>query len=248
MVSPFQKLFHSSYKTVGQLWSGITELNYLKEELRLTRKNLEEYEEAAQSLTEMKNENDRLRRLLGFKDRVPFKVIPAEVIAKSPDNFFRILIINKGSTDGVEKYMPVVAYYNGEKAIVGKIIEVRWNISKVLPIIDGLSKIGATLQKSRFVGLLSGNAPIDDNLTMQYIDPNAPLEKNEMVVTSGEGGIFPRGLLIGRVMRFENFISGGFKKCIIKPHLEFGSIDQVLVIKKKIDEELSHFLNPEGKK
>lgn len=238
IISPFQKFFHYSYNTVGRLWAGITELNYLQEELASTRKKLEKYEDAAQSLNEIKRENDRLRQLLGYKERSSYEVIPAEILAKNPDNFYRVIIVNKGSSDGVKKYMPVISYHNGEKAIVGKVLEVRWNISLIHPVIDSMFKMGVMLENSRYVGLLTGNAPVSSLLRIDYISSHADISANENVLSSGEGGIFPKGLLVGKISKVEDFKAGGYKQAYVQPQIDFGNLDQVLIIKKDLNQQL----------
>jgi len=236
-ISPFQKLFHGTYKIVGQLWAGITELNYLREELDKTRQKLQSYEEVAQSLKEIKKENEELRKLLGYRERLPYKAIPAEIIAKNPDNFFRVFIVNKGSSSGIKKFMPVVSYSNGEKAVVGKIIEVRWNVSLVQPIIDSMSRIGVLLDQTRYVGLMSGHAPLDQKLRIDYISMNAAFKAGESVLTSGDGGIFPKGLLVGKVESLTENRSAGYKQAIVTPAIDFGNLDQVLIIQKEVDKD-----------
>jgi rod shape-determining protein MreC len=76
---------------------------------------------------------------------------------------------------------------------------------------------------------------------MDYIDSNAPFENNEQVLTSGQGGIFPPGLLIGVVDNFEDYIAGGFKKFRVKPIINFGNLEQVLIIDKKVDQGIKEF-------
>lgn len=244
-ISPFQHLFHATYSTVEQLWAGLTELNTLRQELKQTRQRLEQYEGVAQNLEEIKRENRRLRELLGYKKRSLYPVIAAEVISKNPDNYYRVLILNKGSWHGVKKNMPVVAYQGGEQALVGRVAEVQVNLSKIMPVIDPRSRFGGLLQKNRYVGLLSGKYPRRSLLKMDYISSSAQhIEKGEEVITSGQGGLFPKGLLVGRVHKVDERASAGFIHCLVKPHIDFAKLDQVLIIQKKLDEKLQQMDEP----
>ncbi len=247
-VSPFQKIFHGTYSTIERLWAGLTELNYLRDELARTRARLEQYEAVSQNLDEIKKENQRLRQLLGFDQKSPFQVIPAEVIAKNPDNYFQLLIVNKGSSDGVKRFMPVVAYHKGKQAVVGKVVEVRWNLSKIVPITDSQSLVGVMLQSNRYVGLLKGMQPGQKLLTMDYVSSSAEIALGEEVISSGHGGLFPKGLLVGTVRELQKFPASGFRQCLVEPHIDFGKLDQVLIIKKNLDQELQDFLKKKDKK
>ncbi len=238
MTMPFQKAYDGVQGGVSRLWAGFTELTQVREELQKTRAKLQKYESVNEEMSEIKRENDRLRELLGLKERTEYKSIPASIISKDPDNWFRTIIINRGADDGIKENMPVIAYQGGQKAVVGKIIEVRKSISRIAPIISPDFKIGVKLQDSRFPGLLSGYAGNSNLCRMDYISRAAYIKFNDMVITSGQGGVFPPGLIVGRVIKAVTLESSAYQRAIIQPVIDYDLVEDIFIIKKDPDRDL----------
>jgi rod shape-determining protein MreC len=241
-VTPFQKLYDGAQGGVSQLWAGFTELGAIRKELQKTREQLQKYESIAGELNELRDENDRLRKLLGLKEEAAYESIPASIISKDPDNWFRTIVINRGEHDGVKMNMPVIAYSGGQKAVVGKIAEVRGNISRVVPIISPDIRIGVKLMDSNYPGLLSGLSTRSSLCMMDYISKEAHLGRNTFVVTSGQGGVFPSGLIIGVVERPILVNSSAYQRAVIRPLIDFGVVEEVFIIKKEPDKDLLELL------
>ncbi len=239
---PFQRAYDGIQGGVGRFWAGFTELTEVREELQKTREKLQKYESITGDLNEIRLENQRLRRLLEMKERLPYESIPCMVISKDPDNWFRTLIINKGRRDGVSVNMPVVAYEGGQKAVVGKIIEVRSGISRVVPVISPDIRVGVKLQESRFPGLLYGYAPNSNLCVMDYISRAANVKFNDVVITSGKAGVFPSGMVVGKVLKTGVLDSSAYQRAIIRPVIDYNLIEEVFVIKKEPEKELFNML------
>lgn len=238
LVMPFQKGYHYAQNSVNMLWAGFTELNDVREELAKTRMKLQEYEAATEDLEEIKKENRRLKNLLNFREQMVYESVPAQIISKDPDNWFRTIIINKGSWDGLRVNMPVVAFSGGKKAVVGKVIEVRGTISRVLPLISPDMKVGVRLQSTRFPGLMQGYSSTSSLCVIDYISKSTRIIKGDNVITSGQGGIFPQGLLIGTVDEQIQSSSSAFQKATVKPVIDYNQVEEVFVIMKIPDIEL----------
>ncbi len=239
---PFQKGYHGVQGGIHKLWAGFTELSDVQEELRKTREKLLRYEAITEELSEIKKENERLRELLNMHERVTYESIPAVIISKDPDNWFRTIVVNRGSNDGVKVNMPVIAFYGDEKAVVGKIIEVRTWISRVLPIISPSMKLGAMMQKTRFPGLIRGYTSNSRLCIMDYVSRSAFVNFGDVVITSGQGGLFPSGLLIGKVIKSEVMEASAYQRVLVNPIIDYNRLEQVFIIKMEPDKEFMKML------
>lgn len=247
VISPFQKLYHAVQTNVSLLWSGFAQLRSAQEELEKTRLQLQKYEAAAEELEEIKRENDQLRGLLGFKQRIQYDSILASIISKDPDNWFRTIIINKGTSDNIKEHMPIIAFIGDEKAIVGKVIEARSSVSRIVPIISPDLKVGVVFRESRYPGLLSGYSAIGKLCVIDYVDKTASIQAGDVVISSGQGGIFPPGLLVGVAVRSFPSESGAFQRVLVRPYINFDLIENVVVIQKEPDKEILKLLQEESR-
>ncbi|MDA3899287.1 MAG: rod shape-determining protein MreC [Spirochaetes bacterium] len=235
---PFQKGYNFVQKGAQVMWAGFTELDDLRAELNQAHLKLQEYEAATEDFTEIKCENERLRSLLGLKEQVVYKSVAAQIISKDPDNWFRTIVINKGSSDGIRINMPVVAFTGEQKAVVGKVIEVRGSISRVQPLISPTMKVGVRLQGSRYPGLMEGYSLNSGLCVVDYINKSALLNKGDHVITSGQGGIFPPGLLVGTIEETLVLESSAFKQAIVRPVIDYNHVEELFVILKIPDLDL----------
>ena len=183
-----------------------------------------------------------MRSRLDIKTKINYDTVYAEIIARDPSNYYSVFIINKGYNHDIERSMPVVTYQHGIKGVVGKVLETSKNSSKVLPITGVGSYIGAMLSTLRYTGLIQGQGPTDDYLLFNYVDKEAILNFGDLVVTSGQGGIYPRGLKIGKIVGFTKEKYGIFYKNIkVKPIINFSMLEDVYVILKQPDMEYINF-------
>lgn len=206
-------------------------------------------------LVRLREENNKLRQALQLPPVSNYPVLQAEVISQDPDNWFRTIIINKGSADGIATYMPVVALQTitmpaeaGKPAetklvvgVVGKVIQVNPHSARILPLTDQFSRIGVTVKKTGHWALLTGQSPHQDAPLLDYLSLGVFISPGDEIVTSGGDGIFPRGLPIGTVgKRIERL--GSFQKAEIQPTIDFRKLDFVIVIQKKVETEALNFL------
>lgn len=176
------------------------------------------------SLNEAALENERLSSLLLLKQQSSYKVIASRVIGRSADNWSSLIIIDKGSSDGVNRGLAVSGYLG----LAGRVTEVTKNTSKVLLINDPGMAVSAVAQRSRQEGLVSGS--LGNYLIMKYLPKDADILPSDLVLTSGLTGIYPKGLLIGTVVSVGEEFSGLSRYAIIKPAVNPGNIEEVLVI------------------
>jgi rod shape-determining protein MreC len=236
---PFQYVGVSSVTLTKDFLTSIKNNRELKEELIQTRKLLEEYKRTQYEFEEIKNENERLRRLIGFQAELEYDTVIAEIVAKSPQNFYKTLIVNRGKNSGVSKWMPAIAYQDGIKCVVGKVIDVQPYSSRIQPLIEQTSYIGAMLKDSRYSGLLVGQSPLSENCLLQYIDRKVEIQYGDIVVTSGMGGVFPKGITIGEVVSVSKKRYGIFQEAVVQPKVDLGRLEEVFIITKTVAEDLN---------
>ncbi|MGN1011503.1 MAG: rod shape-determining protein MreC [Clostridia bacterium] len=213
-----------------------------------TKKSLQaEIDELNQQLAELKTnsqissdveaENEKLRELLDLKNsyQTGWETVAAEVIGREADNWYEKLTINKGSKDGITENMAVV----DQNGLVGKIVNVTEKTSEVQMMIDSGASLGGMLQKSSIEGVLQGIGGGKGLITMTKLPYNADIQLNDVVVTSGTGGVFPAGLLVGTVVKVNTSSDGLSKEAIIEPYCDFDDIQFVLVIRQLSEEEIA---------
>lgn len=169
-------------------------------------------------------ENKRLKGLLDFKQKVSYKVIAARVIARSPDNWLSIILADKGNNSGIKRGAVVISC----SGLVGRVAETTQNVSKVVLINDPEFSVSAIVQRSRQEGLVSGT--LGSSLVMKYLPKESDVKVNDVVLTSGLTGRYPKGLLIGTVIDVGEEFSGLSRYAIIKPAVSLSNIEEVLII------------------
>ena len=179
-------------------------------------------------LIEYRQENACLRKLLSFQEAVGsnYSLIAARVIARNPENWYSTLSIDKGQIQGIEKNMPVI----NDVGLVGRVINVAPDSAEVLLIIDREGAVGGMVQQSRVPGVVEGYGPNTDLLQMIHLAHDAPVYRNQVVITSGLGGIFPKGLRIGYVNNVVPEANGLMKRAYLQPFVDFDRLEEVMVI------------------
>ncbi len=188
------------------------------------RKEIDFLTQKINSTNEIVLENTRLKNLLTFKQKSPFKVVAARVIGRSADNWSSLVIIDKGSHNGIRRGFAVISYLG----LVGRVIEAQDYTSKIMLINDSSLGVSAIVQRSRQEGLVSGT--LGRSLIMKYLPKDADIRVNDVVITSGLTDAYPKGLLIGSVINIREEFSGLSRYCYINPAVNLSSIEEVLII------------------
>lgn len=177
---------------------------------------------------ELRLENERLKHLLKFMEdnSDSYQTLAARVVARDPGNWFGTVVINRGERDGVREKMPVVA----PEGLVGRVLTVSSTTSEVLLITDPRSSVGSMLQSIREPGIVEGVVSGSSTLRMVTISKNADVRPGQVVITSGVGSIFPKGIPIGTVVKVKHESSGLFKEASVRPYVDLDRLEEVLVI------------------
>ena len=205
------------------------DINNLNMENKKLKEEVEELEKKLSELELIKAENKTLREYANLSDEYTnFNTVPAYVIDKDFSNFNEVIVINVGTRDGVQANMPVVS----ADGVVGHIISVTDSTAKVQLIIDSASSVSAMMTISRDNVIVKGELGEKNKLKATYISADADLVLNDEVETSGLGGIYPKGLKIGKLIDIIETQNITEKYAIIKPTVDFTKLENVLVILK----------------
>lgn len=177
-------------------------------------------------ITELESDNKRLRRLLDFSNNFPEILLAAVVIGQDPSNWAQYIIIDKGSKHNIFTDMTVVT----TEGLVGRVAEVWPDMSKVQLIIDRNSGVGAMVQRTRANGVVTGM--MKNNCEFKYFDDEEDIQNGDVLITSGLGMVYPKGITIGVVSKIEQRALGLSRYIEIRPFVHFSKLEEVFILKK----------------
>jgi rod shape-determining protein MreC len=221
--SPFLTTLDNAVDVTTAVWG-----NYLwlvdtrQRNIKLENEN-QQLRAQLQQVQEITLQNKRLRDLLNFVDELDRAALPAQVIGEDASNWARTIVIDKGSQDGLSSGLPVVA----AQGVVGRIIKIAPNSSRVLLITDASSAIAALIQRTRTRGVVRGRG---DDLSIEYALRTADIQVGDLLVTSGMGGVFPKGLPLGTIETVKKDQFGLFQQVNATPTIDFSHLEEVMVI------------------
>ncbi len=224
VTSPFQLALSQSGKNVASFFHLLTSVKSISQENQSLQDANATLVSENVKLKEIERENAILRKQLKFKQQTNYRLIEADVINRDPISSIQNLTINKGKKDGIKKELAVTL--NG--ALIGKISEVSDYTSKVLLITDQTSIVNSTIQDSRATGVIKGQ--LGYGLKMELIPQNTVIKEGDIVITSGLGGILPKGLIIGSIDVVEKADNEIFQTATIKPTINFKNTENVFII------------------
>ena len=224
LIAPFQKMVTGTLRFTHHIWSHYFHLVSTAEENDRLLRLLREAGERDHRFSELDVANRRMRSLLAFQQTMDRKVIAAEVIGKDPSPWFKTLIIDKGSKDGLGKGLPVVI----PEGVVGQITEVAAGYAKVLLIIDQNNAVDALVQRTRARGIVTGETT--GRCRFKYVLRKHDVEVGDVLISSGLDGVFPKGLRVGAVTGVMRRNSGIFQEVSVMPFVNFEQLEEVLIV------------------
>lgn len=225
VVTPPERLFHSTGLWFRSVWDGYIDLVHVRRENAALKQQVQRLRLEQDSIAQDAAQGLRLQRMLGFKEKYISATLPAQVIGTSGTEQSQVLYIDKGSRDGLKQDMPVIT----ADGIVGKLKDVFPHTSQVLLVTDPTSAAGVILQKTRIRGILRGRAY--GQLEVADISPDSRVQAGEPVVTSGGDQIFPRGLPVGTVERvIPDPEHDPLVDVLVRPAAKLSQLEEVLVI------------------
>ena len=219
----------SSTQQVAAATEGslVTRQELLRQNDGLRRENQQLRLQAMQA-EETSRENARLRQLAGWERQVPWKLKPARVVLREPANWWRTVQMDLGSRDGLRVNLPVLT----TEGLVGRISSVSLTRSQVTLLGDPNCKVSARVEnESRDSGIIGTSGPLEPELVeLGYLSRSANLKPGQKVVTSGEGGIFPKGILIGHIVDTQPVDYGSRAEARVRLAANLNALEEVCVM------------------
>lgn len=227
IISPFLTTGSGLEKQITSVRTGLKSLEELERENQTLRVDNRSLRATNQALRDVEHEVNRLRAALDYRERSVFKLVPAEVVTRDASTWWRTVTINRGKRDGIDGDMAVVT----EAGLVGKTTTVSDSISVVLLVTDENCRVAANVEGSREQGIVSGErvaGAVAPMLNLNFLSKQANLQPGQKIYTSGVGGVFPSGLLLGSVKEYRVRELDGQAR--LAPSVDVAKLEDVFVV------------------
>ncbi len=230
VTTPLQKAVSTVSGKVTGMYDYAFRYEKLQEENNTLKKQVRDMEQKQRDADLALSENDRLRALLGIKERNrSFEFEIAEVVARGPGDWASTLTLDKGSNAGIEKDDCVIT----EDGMVGYVTSVAPTYCEITTVIDTEMQAGALITRTRDITIAQGDYALMDEgtLKLSYLKKDADIVIGDTVETSGRGGVFPKGVMIGTIERIIPEEHGVSNYAVVKPFVDVSTVKNVFVIK-----------------
>ena len=224
VAAPLQATGEFLTRPVRGVFSWASDLGVSRSQLAALKVQNTELRNRVASLEEARQENERLRALFGFVQTGKLEAVGACVIGRPTNSWEQVITIDRGSADGIKVSMPVLA----TKGLLGQTISVTKNTARVRLITDARSGVAGMVQASRAEGVVKGS--IEGNVTFDFISRETTIKAGDVIITSGMGGVYPKGLLVGEVTAANQTPSSLFQDIGVKPSADLGGLEEVVVL------------------
>ena len=237
VIQPVQSFAAKASNSIISFVQKLFKTSDADKELEQLQVRMAQLEQAADENAKLKAENERLKKLLNYVETLEnYEYVTAVVTGNSQGVWFETFTINAGRNKGIEKDMPVVC----AEGLIGRVIEVGANWSKVTAIIDPSSEVSVMVERTRDIGVVRGSfsATSDNQLELYFLPSGFDLVPGDKIVTSGMSSIFPKTITVGTVSEVtRRSAEGSQSNAIIEPAVDFGHLEEVLVLVPKAAEE-----------
>ena len=234
LLVPVQRFLYSSTESIGDFFAGLSEDRSIKDENAALKEQVAEMESQLRNYENLRQENERLKELLGVVDSYgEYETLTARVIGKSPGAWFDEFTINAGEQHGVQENMIV---YTAD-GLLGKVVYTSATYSRVISLIHDQSGVSAMVERTRDKGVVKaaqeGENP--DDLQLFYISSNSDVKPGDRIITSGIGGVYPKGIPIAQVTEVSTD-SSSEKVVIARSNVDFEHVEEVVVVLQVFEE------------
>jgi len=233
-LKPVQSIFTSAGRKMEDLFAYFQDIDALREENEALRAEVEELRRQNREYAELKEKNDELRQALNLKSEfADYTITGANIIAVEPGNWFSVFKVDVGEQDGIRADFPVVT---GSRGLVGRVLYADKSTSNIQTIIDEESAVSGWIAKPG-----GGHAIVKGDLQLKeeglckliYIPIEVDVEVGDIIETSGVGGIYPKGIEIGKVIEVRKTNSELDRYAIIQPTADFRRLEEVFILKSE---------------
>lgn len=231
-ISPVLRIAEVSKATTVSLWKEYIDLRRVRRDNQLLREEVRQFRVQVGELQEAAQENSRLNHLLQMGSTSGTETVAAKVIGKDVTNWFRTILIDKGGREGIQRHMAVVA----PEGLVGRVVDVTARAARVQLITDPESAIGCLVQRSRVAGVAAGSQA--GTVYIKYLPLMADVVVGDRVITSGMGGIIPKGIPLGKVIRSSRPNAALFQETEVQALADFSRLEEVMVLKRPPESDL----------
>lgn len=237
--TPVQSILLDAGNGVTNLFGGFQEVNALRGQVKKLQEQLNTAIIDSVRVRELEIENSALRAQLEYKQANPDYLLSgatvleendnrARVLSQDPSNLVNFITIDQGRAENVVVGMPVIT----PAGLVGRVTEVGNNWSRVLLLNDATSSVNAVVQSTRATGIVQGQGQGSDLLVMRYLPLGDSVKKDDLILTSGIGGAFPKRLVLGQVVEVRQRDTDLFTEAIIRPSVDLARLEYVLIMKE----------------
>lgn len=224
IMSPVNRVISRMNNGVTDIWNDYMALVEVRKENKQLRESVKILNSRLIESRESAIANERLKKLLDLKNSLKAPSLAASVIGEDGSPWFKTIMINRGESDGLKEGMPVIA----ADGVVGQLVKVVAKSSRVLLITDHASGVAGIIQRSRARGVVKGKG--GENCTLDFSLAVEDVKVGDLVITSGIGRIFPKGLNIGEVTMVKKGEYGIFQTVDIRPAVNLSRLEEVLVL------------------
>jgi len=241
VTTPIQTGLAKASRATFGLWSTYLDWKNVRAENRRLREEVQELRVRALRVSETDDENRRLRRLLALQENLPLTTLSGEIIAREWGGWIRSLTVNRGRGDNVPRLTAVIS----PDGLIGRVVDVRPGVSIVQVLTDPTSTVGAHVLRTRTPGIVEG----DPRGTLRFkfmARDGASIQTGDLLVTAGQGGLFPRGIPIGTVRSIDNRGAALFHYAELTPAVDFARVAEVLLVTGDSQRDLTAFFPTGG--
>ena len=224
ILRPLQIAAQGTVNWIGGLQENYDTIAGFRAENERLRRRIQSLEVERQKLLEAQATNARLKQLLDFRGALPGPAVTASIIANSASSWFQSCLLDKGSADGVRKGMAVVT----PLGVVGQVVAVTPRTAKVLLLTDPNSGIDVLVQRTRARGIVSGS--LENGTVLKYVKRSEDIQEGDRLITSGTDGVFPKGMMVGTVIKVMKQHIGLFQFVEVLPAVQSSRVEEVQIV------------------